>query len=292
MNGKIKSPAAVLLLAAPFICAENLVVLAAASTTEAMTEVGTLFTAKSGHTVRFSFGSAGALARQIQSGAPADLFLSANEQWMDALEKEGKINPATRIHLLANRLVLIAPKGKEVLLDEHFSGRLAVGDTRSVPAGMYAKQVLEYYGLNPRLIPCDSVRNVLFFVERGEVDAGMVYATDAKISDRVTVVTVFPEESHDPIRYPVAVCRGSKNPELALEFLAFLQSVKAGSVFEGCGFVVGRGCRSLQSLSRNNETSLTSFESLYPESLCLPRNQENTRSRIREARPTMTKGEE
>ena len=245
--------------------AENLTVLAAASTMEAMTEIGTLFTAKSDHTVQFSFGSAGALARQIQNGAPADVFISANEQWMDTLEKDGKINPASRVSLLANRLVLVVPAGKvppEFRISnkdpENVDGkflqcskfftrcsavpawRLAIGDMQSVPVGMYTKQMLEKYGwleaLTPRLVSCDSVRNVLFFVERGEVDAGIVYSTDAKISDRVTVVTVFPEECHDPIRYPAAVCTASARPAAAAEFLAFLRSDEARAVFEKLGF--------------------------------------------------------
>jgi molybdate transport system substrate-binding protein len=236
----LKTAAAQLLMIAFPVYAGNLVVLAASSTTEAMNEIGALFTEKSGHTVQFGFGSAGALVRQIQSGAPADVFISANEQWMDTLAKDGKIDAATRTDLLANRLVLIAPKGKEVVLDEHFSGRLAVGEMQSVPAGMYAKQMLEKYGwfeaLKPRLISCDSVRNVLFFVERGEANAGIVYATDAKISDRVTVVMIFPEESHDPIRYPAAVCRASKRPEVARDFMAFLMSPEAGEIFKRYGF--------------------------------------------------------
>lgn len=240
MKNKIIQIISVLLLSASCVCADSLTVLAAASTTEAMTEIGTLFTAKSGHTIQYSFGSAGALARQIQSGAPADVFISANEQWMDTLQKDGKINSATRVSLLANRLVLIAPRGKEIVLNERFAGRLAVGDMKSVPVGMYTKQMFETYGwleaLTPRLISCDSVRNVLFFVERGEVDAGIVYATDAKISDRVSVVSVFPEESHDPIRYPAAVCTSSARPSVAGEFLAFLQSAEAKAVFEKLGF--------------------------------------------------------
>ncbi len=215
-------------------------VLAASSTADAMRDVGALFSKKSGHVVKFSFGSAGALARQIQNGAPVDLFVSANEQWMDTLAAEGKINCESRISLLANRLVLIAPKGREVVLDEQFSGRLAVGDMKSVPAGIYAKQMMQSYGwfaaLSPKLVHCDSVRNVLFFVERGEVDAGIVYSTDAKISDRVFVVTVFPEESHDPIRYPAAICTSSKHPAAAAEFLDFLQSDEALRVFEKYGF--------------------------------------------------------
>lgn len=242
MKNKNTIFATTLLLLASSVCADNLIVLAAASTTEAMTEIGALFTKQSGHNVQFSFGSAGALARQIQSGAPADVFLSANAQWMDLLAKDGKIEAATRADLLANRLVLIAPKEKAVVLNEQFSGRLAVGDMQSVPVGMYTKQMLEKYGwleaLKPRLVSCDSVRNVLFFVERGEVDAGIVYATDAKISDRVTVVAVFPEESHDPIRYPAAVCTASAHPAAAGEFLTFLQSQEARAVFEKLGFTV------------------------------------------------------
>lgn len=245
MKNRIIQIAAALLLTISCVHAENLIVLAAASTTEAMNEVGALFEKKTGHAAQFSFGSAGALARQIQNGAPADVFISANEQWMDVLAKDGKINPATRTDLLANRLVLIAPKGREVVLDEHFSGRLAVGDMKSVPVGMYAKQMMEKYGwfeaLAPRLVSCDTVRNVLFFVERGEVDAGIVYSTDAKISERVTVVTVFPEESHDPIRYPAAVCAASARPAAAGEFLAFLASDGARAVFEKFGFSVISG---------------------------------------------------
>jgi molybdate transport system substrate-binding protein len=236
----IRAVAALLLLITFSGYADPLVVLAAASTTDAMNEVGTRFTQKSGHTVQFSFGSSGALARQIQSGAPADIFLSANSLWMDSLENNGKINPATRIDLLANRLVLIAPKDHRVTLSEKFTGRLATGNTESVPVGIYAKQMLEKYGwfekLQPRLVSCDSARNVLFFVERGEVDAGIVYSTDANISDRVTVMMIFPEESHDPIRYPVAMCRSSAHPDAASRFLVFLQSPEASAVFERYGF--------------------------------------------------------
>lgn len=223
--------------------AETLLVLAAASTTDAMTEIGQLFTEKSGHAVRFSFASSGALARQIQSGAPADLFLSANEKWMDALDSGGLIDSASRVDLLKNRLVLIVPIGGRVALDAAFSGRLAVGNMQSVPAGMYARQALEKLGLlpalRPRLISGDSVRNVLFFVERGEVDAGIVYATDARISKRVTVESVFPEDSHDPICYPVAVCAASAHRAAAGDLCRFLQSGEAQAVFTAHGFERG-----------------------------------------------------
>jgi molybdate transport system substrate-binding protein len=223
-----------------FSARAELTVFAAASTADVMNEIGEKYQAGGGASVRFNFASSGALARQIQSGAPADLFLSANQKWMDLLEEKRLIEPATRVDLLKNRLVLIAPKGREVKLSKTFSGRLAVGELRSVPAGMYAKEALEYAGLfdalRPKLVMASSVRGALMFVERGEADAGIVYATDAKISDRVEVVSVFPEESHSPILYPAAVCRASKNPEQARAFLAFLQSETAAVMFEKYGF--------------------------------------------------------
>lgn len=212
--------------------AESLLVLAAASTTDAMKEAGELFTEQTGRSVRFSFASSGALARQIQSGASVDVFLSANIKWMASLS--GSVEePVT---LLGNRLVMIVPKGKA---GEEIN-RLAVGDTHSVPSGMYAKEALEHSGqfaaLRPKMVMASNARAALMFVERGDVDAGIVYATDAKISMRVEVVSVFPEESHSPIRYPAAVCRSSKHPALAKEFLAFLQSDEAGDIFERYGF--------------------------------------------------------
>ena len=125
-------------------------------------------------------------------------------------------------------------------LDRNFTGRLAVGNLESVPAGMYAKQVLIKQGLfeilKPKMVSCDSVRNVLFFVEHGEVDAGIVYLTDAKISQHVTVVSEFPEELHDPIYYPAAVCTDSAHKQAAREFLAFLQSPVSDEIFKRYGF--------------------------------------------------------
>jgi len=271
----MKQTMAVLLLIASCGCADKLIVLAAASTTDAMNEIGTLFSKTSGHTVQFSFASSGALARQIQSGAPVDLFLSANEKWMDELGGRF-VDDSTRIDLLKNRLVMIVPAGRmppeyrnvntepqsaegnrlrsSEFLVRHSAVpgfRLAVGNMKSVPAGMYARQVLEKQGLlatlQSHLVSCDSVRNVLFFVERGEVDAGIVYSTDANVSKRVEVVSVFPEELHDPIRYPVAVCRASKDPGLARAFLEFLQSPAAGEVFERYGFI-----RNIEERDQNN----------------------------------------
>lgn len=239
VNRRLHACVVFLLVGFP-VFAETLIVLAASSTTDAMKAVGERYSQQSGHQVKFSFGSAGALARQIQNGAPADIFVSANDSWMDVLVDERKVDPATRIALLKNQLVLVAPKGKEVVLNDQFSGRLAVGHMQSVPSGMYARQMMLSNGwfeaLQPRLVECDSVRNVLFFVERGEVDAGIVYATDALMSDRVAVMTVFPEGTHDPIRYPVAVCTSSARRQVSVDFIAYLQSDEARVLFEKFGF--------------------------------------------------------
>lgn len=270
MKNRIQLTVAAFLLIASCACADNLMVLAAASTTDAMREIGTLFSKTGGHTVQFSFASSGALARQIRSGAPADVFLSANERWMDAVAGGGFVDETTRVNLLCNRLVIVVPAGglppeyrilnKEPQNEEgkliqsstflvRYStapdGRLAVGDIRSVPVGMYAKEALEYSGqfnaLRPKLVMASNARSALMFVERGEVDAGIVYATDARISERVEVASVFPEESHSPIRYPAAVCRASKKQALARAFLTFLQSDEAGAIFKNHGFETEQG---------------------------------------------------
>lgn len=218
----------------------KLTVFAAASTTDVMNALAKRFVETGGVPVRFNFASSGALARQIQSGAPADLFLSANQKWMDVLADDGLIDSSTRVDLLRNRLVLIVPKGRTAVPDETFSGRLAVGDIRSVPAGMYAKEALVHAGLfdtlRPKMVMAASVRGALMFVERGEADAGIVYKTDAKTSGRVDTVFVFPEKSHSPICYPAAVCSGAASPVSARAFLTFLQSAEAAAVFQRYGF--------------------------------------------------------
>lgn len=229
---------------------EALTVFAAASTTDALKEIGELYEKTAGETVRFNFASSGALARQIDAGAPADLFLSANTKWMDYLEGKGRIAKATRVDLLANRLVLVEPQMNADERGPVFERltkykRIAVGDFKSVPAGAYAEQALTYGGvldsLYGRLIKGDSVRRVLFYVERGEVDAGIVYATDAKVSAKVRMVGVFPAESHKPICYPVAVCAGSRQQEKSAAFLAFLKSPEAHAVFTKYGFEMVAG---------------------------------------------------
>ena len=227
----------------------KLLVFAAASTTNAVTDVNDLFSASGKGEATASFASSSTLAKQIAQGAPAGVFLSANQKWMDYLEKKGFIIKETRFDLLKNRLVLIAPIDRDVptveikpgfdlkgLLDQ---GRLAMGDPTHVPAGMYARQALEslgiWKGLESRVAAAAHVRAALALVERGEAPLGIVYATDAGISDKVKVVGTFPESTHPPIVYPVAAVAGTDAP-LAEAYLEFLKSPKASEVFIKYGF--------------------------------------------------------
>jgi molybdate transport system substrate-binding protein len=223
-------------------------VFAAASTTDAMEEIVQGFTSETGWAVQLNLASSGTLAKQIVNGAPAEVFLSANPKWMDVLAEKGLLTAETRRDLLANTLVLVAPAGREfeislragVDLPGAFSGRLAVGEPATVPAGQYAKAALRSLGwwdaLEDRLAPAADVRAALMLVERGEVGAGIVYATDAKIASGITVVAPFPEASYPAIRYPVARMRDAD--ARAGKFLEFLSGETARSIFESHGFTV------------------------------------------------------
>ncbi|MCL4219561.1 MAG: molybdate ABC transporter substrate-binding protein [Candidatus Hydrogenedentes bacterium] len=226
----------------------ELTLFAAASTTDAVTEVAAAYRASTGTSVRINLAASSTLARQIEQGARADVFLSANEDWMDYLETRNNLESASRLDLLGNDLVLIAPSDApfefdfetDGVLPEAFEGRLALGDPAHVPGGLYARQALEHYGwwdaLQDRLIPAMDVRAALYIVERGEAAAGVVYASDAVAADDSVVVAArFPEASYTPIRYPAALCMGAG--EEAQDFLAFLQSEEAGAVFARHGFV-------------------------------------------------------
>lgn len=230
----------------------EVVVFAAASTTNAITEIGDLFAAGGLGRITTSFASSSTLAKQIASGAPANVYLSANKKWMDFLEEKGLIENATRFDLLGNRIVLIAPlqsslqsvdvkKGLDLAALLGGDGRLAMGDPAHVPAGMYGKKAMEGLGLwdqvSGRLAPMKDVRAALVLVERAEAPLGQVYATDAAISKKVRVVGTFPVESHPPIVYPVAAVAGQKT-DAAARFLEFLKTAEARAVFEKFGFDV------------------------------------------------------
>ncbi len=195
----------------------EVVVFAAASTTNAISEIGDLYSARNLGTVRTAFASSSTLAKQIASGAPADVYLSANRKWMDFLEERNAVDKATRFDLLGNRIVLIAPMDSSVqalnvngeldlaaLLGS--DGRLSMGDPDHVPAGMYGKKAMQRLNLwdkvKDRLAPMKDVRAALVLVERAEAPLGQVYATDAAISKKVRVVGAFPPDSHPPIVYP------------------------------------------------------------------------------------------
>ena len=227
-------------------------VFAAASTTNAITEIGKLYSDRHMGRVTPSFASSSTLAKQIESGAPADVYISANKKWMDFLEEKNLIDRGSRLDLLGNRIVLITPMDstvKSIDVAPGFAlatflgreGRLSMGDPEHVPAGMYGKQALENLGVwgqvADRLAPMKDVRAALVLVERAEAPLGLVYATDAAISKKVRVVGTFPVTSHPSIVYPVAVVAGGK-AKAARDFIDFLRSPESRAIFEKYGFVV------------------------------------------------------
>src|ERR1700709_2461526 len=231
--------------------AQELTVFAAARLTDAMKDVSAQWV-KAGHQpLRMSFGSSSTLARQIEQGAPANVFASADEKWMDYLQEKNLIVAATRKDLLGNELVLVVPadKPRHVTIDRSFdllgllgaAGRLAVGNPAHVPVGIYAEQALKklgkWEGVEPRLARTDDVRSGLLLVERGEAPAGIVYATDASVSKGVMVAGTFPANSHDPVSYPFAVIKTGDTPE-ARTLLTFLAGPQARAVFVQRGFKV------------------------------------------------------
>ncbi len=220
-------------------------VFAAASLTDSLTAVADAYKAKTGITVTLSFGASSTLARQIDQGARADIFLSADTDWMDFLQRNGLV--AGRKYLLGNRLVLIAAMNSKAAprIAPHFDlagalgdGRLALADPASVPAGKYAKAALTSLGVwdsvASKVAPAENVRVALEYVARGEAPFGIVYATDARVSPSVKVVGIFPEGSHAPITYPVALTK-SASPA-AKDFLVFLSGSSARAIFRRAGF--------------------------------------------------------
>lgn len=224
------------------------IVLAAASLQESM-NAGADAWARKGHPrPRISFAASSALARQIASGAPADLFVSADEPWMDDVQSKGLIRKGTRASFLRNDLVLVAPRSSNVrlrmgnnmpLARALGNGRLAIADPAGVPAGIYGKQALTRLGVwasvKDRLAPGDSVRGALALVSRGAAPLGIVYATDARADPGVRVVGVFPAASHDPISYPIATLSSSRNPE-GEAFRRYLISAEGKAIFRRFGF--------------------------------------------------------
>lgn len=222
-------------------------VFAAASLTDALSELSQSYQKLEPATsIKHSFASSATLAKQIENGAASDIYISADKDWADYLDKRSLLQSASRKNLLANELVLIAPLGagpkvsmvKGFDFAKSFSGKLCTGDTASVPVGKYAKQALEYFNwwqaIEGRLVGTEDVRTALVFVERGECPLGIVYSTDAKASKKVSLVATFPSDSHLPIIYPGALT--SKATPDAQKFWLFLQSPAAAEVFKKYGF--------------------------------------------------------
>jgi molybdate transport system substrate-binding protein len=227
---------------------KSITVFAAASMKNALDDVDAAFTKKSGVKVVASYDASSALMKQIEAGAPADVFVSADLKWMDYGSQKKLIKDDTRVNLLGNELVLIAPKDSQVgnvtiapgfdLAKLAGDGRIATGDVKAVPVGIYAQAALQKLGVwaavEPKMAMTANVRAALVLVARGEAPLGIVYSTDAKVEPGVKVVGVFPESSHDPIIYPVAATTGAK-PDVA-PYLAFLRSQAAKTIFESYGF--------------------------------------------------------
>jgi len=225
-------------------------VFAAASLTNVLDELGREFTLATGVPVRFSFGSSSILARQIEAGARAEVYFSADEEWMDHLARRSRIVDSSRRNVVGNQLVLIAPRASKVqlVIEPGFplvaalgKGRLATGDPDSVPAGRYARAALASLGVwngvvEQRLVRAEDVRHALMFVARGEAPLGIVYATDARVDDRVRIVGTFPAGSHPPITYPVALTpRAGPDAE---RFVQFVLGAAGRAAFVRSGFTI------------------------------------------------------
>ncbi|AWN34830.1 molybdate ABC transporter substrate-binding protein [Methylobacterium radiodurans] len=242
--------ASALLGAGPAWAAEPVTVFAAASLKNALDDIAGAYAREGKPAPRVSYAASNTLAKQIEQGAPADLFFSADLDWMDYLAKQNLIRPDTRVSLLANSIVLIAPKDArtEVRMGPGLdlaaalgSGRLAMGNVEAVPAGKYGKAALEklgaWAGVKDRVAQAESVRAALLLVSRGEAPLGIVYATDAAADANVRIVATFPADSHPPIVYPVAITKDSANPDAAA-LLAYLRGPAAKAAFEKQGFTV------------------------------------------------------
>ena len=227
----------------------ELQVSAAASLTDAMKELGGMYEKEHGNTkLVFNFGSSGALQQAIENGGAADVFISAAQKQMNALDEKKLLADGTRADLLINEVVLITAKDSKLNLPDFKAvldpavEHIALGEPKGVPVGQYSEEVFTKLGIldqvKERAVYGSDVRQVLAWVETGDADAGVVYATDAAVSDKVKVAAVAPEDTHKPIVYPAAVLKDAKNMKEAKDFLAFLQSDAAKRVFEKYGFKV------------------------------------------------------
>ena len=250
--GALAAFAAVLVASPRASAQEPVTVFAAASLTAAVERIAELYEADTGTPVRLSFAASSTLARQITAGAPAQIYLSANERWMDHVAEAGLIDEGSRVSALSNRLVLIAPADSDLnqvtvdasldvaaLVDE--GARIAMADPDHTPVGLYAKEALATLGLwaevAPRLARTAEVRAAVALVASGEAPLGVVYATDAAVTPAVKIVGSIPPETHTPISYPFAIVEGHAEPAVE-DVFAFLRGPEARAVFEEAGFTV------------------------------------------------------
>ena len=227
---------------------EELVIFGAMSLTDSLTEVSQRFGAARDVKVYCNFAGSSTLQRQIEKGAPADVFISASPTQINALQGDGLLYEGSRQDILSNRLVLVASINSSLsmadvgILAQDSIRRIAIGEPSSVPAGIYGREALTHLGVwaavQPKLIPSADVRSTLAYVGSGEVNVGIVYQTDAAISRKVRIIYQFPNSSHSPIVYPAAVLRSTRHKALAQAFLDYLQTVEAAAIFEKYGFSV------------------------------------------------------
>jgi molybdate transport system substrate-binding protein len=229
----------------------TILVAAAASLQKAFQEVTPIYTkANPNQTVNYNFASSGVLEQQIQQGAPVDVFIAAADKQINSLQRQGLLVVGTQKILLTNQLVLVAPKQSKVsltsfkqLTDPEIK-RISIGEPRTVPAGQYATEVLKNLGIldqiKSKFVLGNNVKSVLTTVETGDVDAGIVYITDAKSSDKVTIAAIADEKLHSPIHYPIAVLKSSKSLAGASQYVEFLSSKAAKAVFKKYGFGIAK----------------------------------------------------
>jgi molybdate transport system substrate-binding protein len=228
--------------------ADDILVSAAASLTDVLKEISAAYQAKSKHTIKFNFGPSSGLARQIDEGAPADIFFSADLPQMDVLDKKERLEPGTRKNLLSNQLVIIVPADSKPIIASPKDllkadiKRIALAEPSSVPVGVYTSKYLADEGLwdqvKPKVVPVQDVRATLASVESGNVEAGFVYKTDAAVSKKVKIVFEVPVDKGARITYPVAIVKESKRKEAARDFMNFINSRAAKDAFKKYGFVV------------------------------------------------------
>ena len=237
-----------LLLWAPLALAAEVTVFAAASLTDALSQLARSYEKHSGDKLIFNFGASSLLARQIQEGAPADVFFSADEAKMDALEKQDLLLTGTRKSRLSNTLVIVVAVESNLKINspadlaKPFVKHVALADPKAVPAGVYSKEFLEkrklWIAVQDKVVPTENVRAALAAVESSNVEAGMVYKTDAAISTKVKVACEIPTNEGPPISYPVAVLKGARDIPAARKFVEYLNSANATQLFQRYGFII------------------------------------------------------